>query len=137
MQTVIVTNNSGIKLNLMGKKIKPLREHKGDQSFTFPTCAKAFEFEKAINGHPAKALKALYSPSEDDLKAEGYTVDMSGDATDGSGLDTKIAELAAKLEADNSKPELQALAESMALTDYADLNKGPLAELIAKAQLTA
>lgn len=136
MQIVIVTNNSGIRLNHSGKRIKSLRDMKGDQQFLFKTCAEALAFEKYLNNHPATGLKAVYSPSEEDLKKEGIVLKVES-ADKGLSADDAIKALAAELEAENNKDALQALAAEMKLEGYEGLNKGPLSVLIATAQLAA
>ncbi|EKO3439466.1 hypothetical protein NTE19_003358 [Vibrio fluvialis] len=136
MQIVIVTNNSGIRLNHMGKRIKSLRDVKGDQQFSFKTCVEALAFEKFLNDHAAKGLKAVYSPAAEDLEKEGIVI-KTEETGEGVISDEAIKALAAELEANNNKDALLALAAEMKLEDYESLNKGPLAELIATAQLTA
>lgn len=137
MQTVIVNNKTGIKFNFLGKRILPMREHVGDQPFSFLTCKEALDFELFVNEYKNSNLTALYSPSEEDLKAEGIEMlvdsehfEAGGDEGDNLTDEEKRAALAKQLESDNSKGDLEKMAEEMKL-DFKGLNKTPLAELIA------
>ncbi|MDC5753614.1 hypothetical protein [Vibrio europaeus] len=136
MQIVVLTNRTGLQMTLMGQAIKSLRETVKDQQFGFDTCRKALDFEKAVNNLGYSGLKAVYSPSEEDLKEEGITLEKT---EDGGSLSTtgelteeqKRQELAKKLFDDNTKPQLEKMAEDMKLEGWEQLNKQPLAELIA------
>ena len=123
-------------MTLMDKVIKPLRETVDDQHFDFETCSSALAFEKAVNDHGYSGLRAVYSPDEDDLKGEGISLQKTDDGNslnaDGELSEKqKRQELAKKLADENSKPELAKMAEKMKLEGWQQLNKEPLAELIA------
>ncbi len=136
MQVVVLTNRTGLQMTLMGKQIKSLRETVKEQQFDFGTCRDALKFEKTINDMKKPGLKAAYSPSAEDLEEEGITLVVTqedGDLqSDGElTLEQKRQQYAQKLYDENNKPVLEKMAEDMKLEGWQDLNKKPLAELIA------
>lgn len=140
MQIVVVSNKTGTQVQLQKCIIKPLRETTKDQNFTFGTCAEALRFESNVNAHPLEYLTALYAPKSEDLEAEGIEYSVIEDVINSSvdegenqslTLEEKLSALAKELEENNKKDALQLIAKEMKLENYEDLNKGPLAELIA------
>lgn len=113
METVVVLNNSGMTLQIFGKRVRPLREFVGDQSFDFETPEKAIQFEQYLNQHEHKGLTAIYAGTEA-VEEKELTV-LIAQSEELKALDVK---------------QLKAKCKDMKLTGYSSLKEADLIALI-------
>lgn len=127
--TVVVTNASGVRVSLHGRRIKSLRETVQDQEFPFEKDGDAVRFADAVNAIKQRGLCALYAGTETEESSAGGQIDMA--TSDGEKIVLKPTSLELELKAMSVK-DLKAMCKSKGLSNYSALNEDELIQLIIK-----
>ncbi|QUM78793.1 Rho termination factor N-terminal domain-containing protein (plasmid) [Moritella sp. 24] len=128
--TVVVTNASGVRVTIQGRRIKSLRETIQDQEFPFKKDGDAVRFADSINGMNQRGLSALYAGTEtEESSVESGVIDMSTSSDDAAVISTLALEKELK---ELTVKDLKAMCKSKGLSNYSALNEDELIQLIIK-----
>ncbi len=121
--TVVVTNRSGARLSILGRRIMSLRETIKDQEFPFEQANDAMKFADLVNGQQQRGLTAIYAGPE-----------INTASVDTTAVDTATSAFTQEELKAKTVVDLKTICKERKIKGYSGLNEDALIKLILTAQ---